>query len=164
MNNEKQDWMNLALAPSGGLLGAIIGGILWAKWIQWTGYNAGWVAIAIGLLTGFGVLLTSKSRRLSVSMVAALFAILGILIGKYLDVRWNAPSIVGVIEINEEIPPEYAESIAKMYESSESGGSVWKKMQLRMEWFDAIFYFVAAFIAFRVARSWFLHQLFFRLE
>ncbi len=76
MNSEKQNWMNLVLAPTGGLFGAVIGGVLWAKYIQWTGQTGGWVAIAIGILTGLGVLLISRSRRISVSLIAALFAIM----------------------------------------------------------------------------------------
>ena len=162
MNSEKQNLMNLVLAPTGGLFGAVIGGVLWAKCFQWTGQTGGWVAVAIGILTGLGVLLTSRSRRISVSLIAAVFAIVGIFVGKYLDVKWNAPKTVGIIEAHEGIPPEYAQSIAKMHEASESGGSTWKLMRMRMEWFDLVFYIAAAFIAFRVSHSRFLHRYFFQ--
>ena len=90
--------MNTVIAPLGGLLGAILGGVLWAKYIQWTGHTAGFIAIGIGLLTGVGILFTS-SRCLEreartmwrvISIAAVFFAILGIFIGKYLDVQWNA--------------------------------------------------------------------------
>ena len=164
MSNTDRVAGNIVLAPTGALLGAIIGGIIWAKYIQWTGLTAGWVAIAIGLLTGIGVVLTSRSRRISIALVAVLFAILGILLGKYLDVRWNAPQTVGIIETHEDIPPEYAQSIAKMYEASEAGGSTWRLMRLRMEWFDLLYYAVAGFVAFRTAYSKRLHQLLFRTE
>ena len=152
----------IILAPTGALLGAIIGGILWAKYINWTGMTAGWVALVIGLLTGLGAVLTSRSRRITIASVAAVFAIMGILLGKYLDVRWNAPSTVGIIEAQPDIPPEYAESIARMVEASEAGNSTWKLMRMRMEWFDLIFYAVACFVAFRTAYSKRLHQLLFR--
>jgi hypothetical protein len=157
---------HLALAPFGGLIGALIGGALWAKYIQWTGFAGGWIAIAIGLLVGLGVLLAGKSRGLSMSLIAALFAVIGILFGKYLDVRWNAPKelTVAIIEENEGVPPEYAESIARTVEASESGGSTWRLVRNRMEWFDLIFYAVAAYIAFRVTHSRHLHQYFFRTE
>jgi hypothetical protein len=149
-------------APTGALLGAIIGGILWAKYINWTGMTAGWVALVIGLLTGLGVVLASRTRQINTALIAALFAILGILIGKYLDVKWNAPSTVGIIEAHEDIPPEYAESIAKMVEASEAGDSTWGLMRIRMEWFDLVYYAVAGFVAFRTAYSKRLHQLLFR--
>ena len=124
--------------------------------------TAGWVALVIGLLTGIGVVLTSRSRRVSIASIAAVFAILGILLGKYLDVRWNAPRTVDIIEAQPDIPPEYAESIAKMVEASEAGDSTWKLMRVRMEWFDLVYYAVATFVAFRTAYSKRLHQLLFR--
>ena len=86
MNDAQQRSGNIAMAPTGALLGAIIGGVLWAKYIQWTGLTAGWVAIAIGILTGIGAVMAGRSRRLSIGLVALLFAIMGILLGKYLDV------------------------------------------------------------------------------
>ena len=165
MSSNKQKWIHLALAPTGGLFGAVIGGVLWAKYIQWTNYTSGAVSIVIGILVGLGVILTSRSPRTSVGLIAALFAVFGILVGKYLDVKWNAPKdrIVGIIQKHEDIPPEYAENIAKMYEASESEGSTWKLMKIRMQKVDLLFAFAAATFAFYVARSRFLHQFFFRI-
>jgi len=162
MNTTNHFSANAILAPTGALLGAIIGGILWAKYINWTGMTAGWVALVIGLLSGLGAVLTSRSRRVAIASVAVVFAIIGILLGKYLDVRWNAPRTVGIVEAQPDIPPEYAESIAKMVEASEAGNSTWKLMRMRMEWFDLIYYAVASFVAFRTAYSKRLHQLLFR--
>ncbi|MBI1927110.1 hypothetical protein HYR99_23070 [Candidatus Poribacteria bacterium] len=173
MNNTRQHSGYIALAPLGGLIGAVIGGVLWAKmssgkfpYIQWTGFTAGCVALAVGTLAGFGVLLTGRSRKISVSLVASLFAIISILFGKYLDVRWNAlPEItVGIIDAHKDIPPDYAESIAKTVEASESGGSTWKLMRRRMAWVDLIFYIGATYIAFRIVHSKSLHRFFFRTE
>ena len=160
MSIEREKWVNLALAPFGALVSAALGGVLWAKYIQWTGFTAGWVALVIGVLTGFSVLLVSRSRRIDVSLVAAVFAIAGILFGKYLDVRWNAPQemTVAILQEEEQIPPEYAQQIARAVEASESGGSTWKLMRQRMEWFDLVYYAAAAFIAFRVAYSRYLHR------
>ncbi len=162
MNTTNHSSANAVLAPTGALLGAIIGGILWAKYINWTGMTAGWVALVIGLLTGIGAVLTSRSRQVSIASIAAVIGILGILLGKYLDVRWNAPRTVDIIEAQPDIPPEYAESIAKMVEASEAGDSTWKLMRVRMEWFDLVYYAVATFVAFRTAYSKRLHQLLFR--
>ena len=89
--------VNAFVAPFGGLLGAMVGGVLWAKYIQWTGHTAGFIAIGIGVFIGTGMLLTSsrslerdaRTMWLVVSTAAALFAILGIFIGKYLDVQWK---------------------------------------------------------------------------
>ena len=148
--------MKALTAPFGGLLGAVIGGVLWAKYIQWTGRTAGFVAIGIGILTGVGILLTS-SRSLTqdaetmwrvVSAAAALFAILGIFIGKYLDVQWNAVAqIAEQLRQENNISLEQAMPIANVLFK---GQSVWELMQSRMSRIDLLYCAVAAFIAFRI--------------
>lgn len=148
--------MNALVAPFGGFLGAIVGGMLWAKYIQWTGRTAGFVAIGIGVLTGIGILITS-SRCLArdartmwrvVSGAAALFAILGIFIGKYLDVQWNA-----VAQIAEQLSQEHNISIEQATPTATTvfkGQSVWELMRARMSRIDLLYCAVAAFIAFRI--------------
>ena len=150
---------HLPFAPLGGLVGALLGGALWAKYIQWTGLTAGWIALAIGIFTGLGVLLIGRSRQIAISIVAALFAIAGILIGKYLDVQWNAPQTVTVAVIEEHSGPS---DQPKLVETREYGASVWQLMRQRMEWMDLLFYVVSAYIAFRVSYSRRLYHFFFR--
>ena len=154
---------HLPFAPLGGLIGALLGGALWAKYIQWTGLTAGWIALAIGIFTGIGVLLVGRSRQISISLVAALFAVIGILLGKYLDVQWNAPQTVTIAIIEKhDTPSDESEGIGKMVETRESGLSVWRLMRQRMEWIDLLFYVVSAYIAFRVSYSRRLYHFFFR--
>ena len=148
--------MNALVAPLGGLLGAMAGGVLWAKYIQWTGHTAGFIAIGIGIFTGAGMLLTS-SRSLDrdaqtmwrvVSVAAAFFAILGIFIGKYLDVQWNA-----VAQIAEQLSQEHNISIEQATPTATTvfkGQSVWELMQTRMSPIDLLYCAAAAFIAFRI--------------
>ena len=148
--------MNTVIAPFGGLFGATLGGILWAKCIQWTAYTPGFVAIAIGILTGAGILLTS-SRSFSqdakttwrlVGVGAAVFAIFGIFVGKYLDVQWNA-----VAQIAEQISQENNMSLQQAMPIATTifkGQSVWELMQQRMSQIDLLYAAVAAFIAFRI--------------
>ena len=160
--------MNALTAPFGGLLGAVIGGVLWAKYIQWTGRTAGFIAIGIGVLTGVGILLTS-SRSLSqdattmwrvVSAGAALFAILGIFIGKYLDVQWNAVS-----QIAEQLQQENNMSLEQAMPIATTvfkGQSVWELMQSRMSRIDLLYCAAAAFIAFRIPSIGRLRNYFYR--
>ncbi len=148
--------MNALVAPFGGLLGAIVGGVLWAKYIQWTGHTAGFIAIGIGVFTGAGMLFTS-SRSLErdagtmwrvVSVAAAFFAILGIFIGKYLDVQWNA-----VAQIAEQLRQENNMTLEQAMPIATTlfkGQSVWELMQARMSRIDLLYCAVAAFIAFRI--------------
>ncbi len=157
MDNTYKSPRHLPFAPLGGLVGALLGGALWAKYIQWTGLTAGWVALAIGIFTGIGVLLVGRSRQVSISLVAALFAVVGILLGKYLDVQWNAPQTV-TVAIIENTPLDQP----KMVETTGYDASVWQLMRQRMEWIDLLFYVVSAYIAFRVSYSRRLYHFFFR--
>ncbi|MCY3740621.1 MAG: hypothetical protein OXH00_06355 [Candidatus Poribacteria bacterium] len=171
--------MNTVIVPFGGLLGAMFGGVLWAKYIQWTGHTAGFIAIGIGVLTGAGMLLTStrglpqdapltasfglqaapKTTWRVVGMGAAVFAILGIFIGKYLDVQWNA-----VAQIAEQLRQENNISLEQAMPIATTlfkGQSVWELMQTRMSWFDLFYGAVAAFVAFRIPNIQRLRNLFY---
>ena len=159
MNDTYKSPRHLPFAPLGGLIGALLGGALWAKYIQWTGLTAGWVALAIGILTGIGVLLVGRSRQISISLVAALFAVIGILFGKYLDVQWNAPRTITVAVIEKHDTPS---DEPKLVETEGFGTSVWQLMRQRMEWIDLLYYVVAAYIAFRLSYSRRLYHFFFR--
>jgi hypothetical protein len=154
---------HLPFAPLGGLAGALLGGALWAKYIQWTGLTAGWVALAIGIFTGIGVLLVGRSRQISISVVAALFAVVGILTGKYLDVQWNYPEtvMVAILEKHDE-PSDELDGIDEMIEMKGSDIPVWQLMRQRMQWIDLLYYVVSAYIAFRISYSRRLYHFFFR--
>jgi hypothetical protein len=68
----------------GGGLAAVVGGVIWGLIIIATGYEIGFVAWAMGWLTGFAVVLFSKGRRgVPLQAIAVLASVLGILIGKY---------------------------------------------------------------------------------
>ena len=159
--------MNTLIAPLGGILGAILGGILWAKYIQWTGHTAGFIAIGIGVFTGAGMLLTStrglpqnaKTTWRVVGIGAAVFAILGIFIGKYLDVQWNA-----VAHIAEQLREENNMSLQQAMPIATTlfkGQSVWELMQARMSRIDLLYGAVAAFFAFRIPNIQRLRKLFY---
>ena len=159
--------MNTVITPLGGLLGAILGGVLWAKYIQWTGHTAGFVAIGIGVFTGAGMLLTgtrglsqdTKATWRVVGIGAAIFAILGIFIGKYLDVQWNA-----VAQIAEQLQQENNISLEQAMPIATTlfkGQSVWELMQTRMSRIDLLYGAVAAFVAFRIPNIQRLRTLFY---
>jgi len=71
-------------AVIGGGLAAVVGGAVWGLIVKVTGYEIGYVAWAVGVAAGFGVLLFARGRRgLALQVIAVLASILGILIGKY---------------------------------------------------------------------------------
>ena len=163
--------MKIIIAPLGGLIGAILGGVLWAKYIQWTGNTAGFVAIGIGLFSGVGMLFTcsgtiepnEKKHWLMVSIGAALFALIGIFIGKYLDVQWNA-----VTQIAEQIiasEPNLSEAAAtSMAKTLYAGSSKWELMRDRMDWFDLLFGSIAVVVAFYIVLNPWVRSIFFKLK
>ena len=80
----------------GGLIAAVIGGIIWGGIAIWTGYEIGYVAWGVGLLCGFGVVMMSKGQRgMPLQIVAVISGILGILIGKYMIVHNIVTTVVG---------------------------------------------------------------------
>ncbi len=162
--------MKIITAPLGGLIGAILGGILWAKYIQWTGNTAGFVAIGIGALTGIGMLLTStraidpnvKKHWVMVSIAAALFSVIGIFIGKDLDVQWNA-----VTQITEQLMQERNLSIEQATPIAKNlfgGFSKWELMQERMDWFDWVYGAIAVFVAIYITLTPWLRNFFTKFD
>jgi hypothetical protein len=83
----EDDEMTLAtLIPAvvGGGLAAVVGGAVWGLIVNLTGYEIGYVAWAVGVAAGFGVLLFARGARgVALQVIAVLASILGILIGKY---------------------------------------------------------------------------------
>ncbi len=148
--------MKIIIAPFGGLVGAVLGGILWAKYIQWTGSTFGFIAVCIGAFTGIGMLLTcvnaidadEKMHWLLVSIGAAIFAVVGIFVGKYLDVHWNAiAQMTEQYMQDRDLTEEQAVPIVKnLY----YGSPKFELMKNRMEWFDLIFGTIAVIVAFYI--------------
>ena len=95
-----------------------------------------------------------------VSIAAAFFAILGIFIGKYLDVQWNA-----VAQIAEQLSQEHNISMEQAMPIATTvfkGQSVWELMQARMSGiYDLLFFAAAAFFAFRIPSSRWLRNYFY---
>ncbi len=71
-------------AVVGGGLAAVVGGAMWGLIVKVTGYEIGYVAWALGVAAGYGVLLFARGRRgPALQIIAVISSILGILLGKY---------------------------------------------------------------------------------
>lgn len=69
-----------------GLLGGIAGGAVWYLVEILTGYRVGYVALAVGFLVGWGVILGSgKKRGGSLQIISALITLLAVLGASYLS-------------------------------------------------------------------------------
>lgn len=74
-----------ALALLAGLVAAIAGGIAWGLVVKWTDYEVGIAAWGVGALVGFAVATAAGRRRgEDLQLAAVVFALLGVLLGKYL--------------------------------------------------------------------------------
>ena len=163
--------MKVLLIPTGGLFGAMLGGVLWAKSIQWTGSISGFAAVGIGVLTGIGMVLAAsqvidpneQKHWLILSVGAIFFALVGIVIGKYLDVRWNA-----IAQIAEQIiasePLLSEEAATAIAQTQYSGTSKLELMKSRMDWFDLIFSVIAVFVAFYITSNSRIRRILYKIK
>ncbi len=79
----------------GGAFAAALGGLGWGLIVRFTGYEIGWVAWGIGLLAGFGVLISAGGRKgVPLQFVAVASAVLGIAVGKYLSFFYSLKNYV----------------------------------------------------------------------
>jgi hypothetical protein len=75
---------DLAMAALGGLIGAIVGGLIWGFLVGATETELGIVAIGVGVLAGFGVVLGARRKHgMPLQVIAGVAALVGILFGKY---------------------------------------------------------------------------------
>jgi hypothetical protein len=80
----------------GGLLAAIIGGVLWGIITIATNKEYGIAAIGIGFLAGGGVLLFSgRKKGMPLQIIACVASVLGILVGKYWIFMSQFKGIIG---------------------------------------------------------------------
>ncbi len=76
----------LSLAASFG--GALIGAIIWLAIAKATGYEMGIVAWGVGVLAGVGMTVFTDRRSAGLGVLAAVFAVCGILMGKLFVAKW----------------------------------------------------------------------------
>lgn len=69
----------------GGLIAAIMGGIIWGLIVIFTGYEIGFVAWGIGGLSGYAVVFLTRGKKgIPLQIVAVIFSVLGIIMGRYI--------------------------------------------------------------------------------
>ena len=83
----------VGIALLAGVVAAVVGGIGWGLVVKWTDYEAGILALGIGLLVAFAVYAATGRRGPELQVVAVGTALLGILIGKYLGFAFAAQDV-----------------------------------------------------------------------
>lgn len=84
---EEKQGVKIGMPIIGGLIAAILGGVVWAAVAAMTEYEVGLIAILAGVLCGYAVVLFSNKQIATVhKIIAVVFSLIGILLGKYLTV------------------------------------------------------------------------------
>jgi hypothetical protein len=84
---EEEQFSREALLPAilGGLIAAVVGGIVWGLIVIVTDYEVGFVAWGIGFLAGFAVVRFAGGRKgLPLQAIAIVASLVGIVLGKYI--------------------------------------------------------------------------------
>ena len=74
----------LILGTLGAIAGAVLGAIGWAAVTASTGYQIGYVAVAVGFLAGYGMRTLGGGRDRADGVIAAVVAFLGCVLGDLL--------------------------------------------------------------------------------
>lgn len=77
------DFMPNLMALIGGLIGAVITGLIWATMVIELNAEIGFAAIGVGFITGYFASTFAQKQGVSIGIIAALCSLLGIFIGKY---------------------------------------------------------------------------------
>jgi len=81
---ERSQPQKLPQAIAGGLVGAMVGAGVWAALAVFANFEFGLVAMAVGVLAGYGAKLAAgKARGLHFQIATAACAVLGLVAGKY---------------------------------------------------------------------------------
>lgn len=68
----------------GALVASTIGGIIWGLIVILTDYEIGFVAIGVGMLSGYAVVLFAKNKKgIPLQIIASISSIFGIVLGKF---------------------------------------------------------------------------------
>lgn len=147
MQNEKPANGSVLLGLVAGLVVAFVCGGVWA-WLTLTiGYEIGYMAVGVGLLCGFAVVLVGKGRGLWFQLTAVLSSLLSVLIAKYMiffyvasDI-WNDQNSVDtgtkLTLFSAEVMQEFVADFTQLFGR-----------------YDLLWMLIAVVIAWRVAQQW----------
>lgn len=99
-----RDEQNLVMGAAYGLIAAVAGAAAWAGITVASGYQIGWMAVAIGFLVGIAVRLGGKGVDPAFGFVGALLSLVGCVLGNLFTVAWYyaqdaGMSVLGVLAI-----------------------------------------------------------------
>lgn len=79
---------NLLIGAMAGFLAAVLGAVVWAGVTVTAGYSVGWLAIAVGLVTGLAVRLGGKGIDRVFGVLGAIMSAIGCALGNIFAIAW----------------------------------------------------------------------------
>jgi MFS family permease len=125
---------DVLMAALAGLGAAVAAGVAWGLIVKWTDHEWGIAAWGVGLVVGSVVAAAARDRRgMPFQAVSVACAVIGVLVGKYLEVAWTDTDLVklGIL----------SSTTWDIFTDSDAG--VWS-------WFDLVWFAAAVFSAFRI--------------
>lgn len=139
----------LVPAALGGLIAAVVGGLIWGWIVRVTNYEIGYVAWAIGVISGFAVVWLSGGKRgVPLQVIAVVSAVMGILIGKYIAFHGEVVQVV--------VKEDGAEAAKEISIISANLASIFvQNLQHMVSGFDILWVLLALGSAWRIPKSTF---------
>jgi hypothetical protein len=145
---EAEQFSSQALMPAlaGGLLAAIVGGVVWGLIVILTDYEVGFVAWGIGFLAGFLVVRFAGGRKgVPLQAIAIVSSLVGIVLGKYIAYVYLLKEAV-----REQVSDEAADSIS--YFDGDVMSAFREDFSDIFSGYDLLWAGLAIFTAWRLAR------------
>lgn len=115
---------SIPLGIVGGIIAAIVTGIVWALIVVVTDYELGFAAWGVGLVCGFATILFGRGSGVQFQVIAVVTSIVGILIGKYgiyyyylkqyLIGEYGEEALVGFSLFSSDVAIDFASAISSM--------------------------------------------------
>lgn len=145
---EAEQFTPQALLPAvaGGILAAIVGGIVWGLIVILTDYEVGFVAWGIGFLAGFLVVRFAGGRKgVPLQAIGIVSSVVGIVLGKYIAYAYFIKEAV-----REQVSKEAADSIG--YFDTDVMSAFREDFSDVFSGYDLLWAGLAIFTAWRMAR------------
>jgi hypothetical protein len=145
---EAEEYSSEALLPglAGGILAALVGGVVWGLIVILTDYEVGFVAWGIGFLAGFLVVRFAGGRKgAPLQAIAIVSSLVGIVLGKYIAYVYFVKEVV-----RERISEEAADSIG--YFDTDVMSAFREDFSNVFGGYDLLWAGLAIFTAWRMAR------------
>lgn len=91
----RKEQESLPLALVGGTVAAFVAALLWGTITYATGYQIGFMAIGVGFLVGYAVNYLGKGMSQTYSIIGAVFALLGCVLGNLFAAMISAALVEG---------------------------------------------------------------------